>query len=71
MLARVMPMVLRFSHNRKNLLCIFQNDDDWGLYVRHDIIKYEQGRFIKGDYQLYYNAFDGFILLTINMKEFR
>lgn len=48
LLARVMPMVLRFSHARKNLLCIFQNDDDWGLYVRHGIIKHEQGRFIKG-----------------------
>lgn len=47
-LARVMPMVLRFSHNRKNMLCIFQNDDDWGLYVKHGIIKHEQGRFIKG-----------------------
>lgn len=48
LLARVMPMVLRFSHKRKNLLCIFQNDDDWGLYVKHGIIKHEQGRFIKG-----------------------
>ena len=27
-LAKVMPMVLRFSHARKNLLCIFQNDDE-------------------------------------------
>jgi len=48
LLLRVMPRVLRFSHNRKNLLCIFQNDDDWGLYVKHGIIKQEQGRFIKG-----------------------
>lgn len=48
LLSRVMPMVLRFSHARKNLLCIFQNDDDWGLYVKHGIIKHEQGRFIKG-----------------------
>lgn len=47
-LAKVMPMVLRFSHARKNLLCIFQNDDDWGLYVKHGIIKHEHGRFIKG-----------------------
>lgn len=47
-LAKVMPMVLRFSHARKNLLCIFQNDDDWGLYVKLGIIKHEQGRFIKG-----------------------
>lgn len=48
LLTKVMPMVLRFSHARKNLLCIFQNDDDWGLYVKHGIIKHEQGRFIKG-----------------------
>ena len=32
LLSKVMPVVLRFSHNRPNLLCIFQNDDDWGLY---------------------------------------
>ena len=48
LLSKVMPVVLRFSHNRPNLLCIFQNDDDWGLYVKHGIIKHEQGRFIKG-----------------------
>lgn len=48
LLAKAMPVVLRFSHARKNLLCIFQNDDDWGLYVKHGIIKHEQGRFIKG-----------------------
>lgn len=48
LLAKVMPMVLKYSHNRPNLLCIFQNDDDWGLYVKHGIIKHEQGRFIKG-----------------------
>ena len=47
-LSKVMPIVLKFSHARKNLLCIFQNDDDWGLYVKHGIIKHEQGRFIKG-----------------------
>lgn len=48
MLSKIMPKVLKFSHNRPNLLCIFQNDDDWGLYVKHGIIKHEQGRFIKG-----------------------
>lgn len=47
-LSRILPKVLKFSHSRKNLLCIFQNDDDWGLYVKHGIIAYEQGRFIKG-----------------------
>lgn len=47
-LSKVMPKVLKFSHARKNLLCIFQNDDDWKLYVKHGIIMHEQGRFIKG-----------------------
>ena len=47
-LSKVMPKVLKFSHARKNLLCIFQNDDDWKLYVKHGIIVHEQGRFIKG-----------------------
>lgn len=47
-LSKVMPKVLKFSHNRPNLLCIFQNDDDWSLYVKHGIIKHNQGRFIKG-----------------------
>jgi len=48
LMARVMPKVLKFSHNRKNLLCIFQNDDDKGLYVKNCIIKPEQARYIKG-----------------------
>lgn len=48
LLSRVMPIVLRFSHNHKNLLCIFQNDEDKGLYVKHSIIKAEQARYIKG-----------------------
>lgn len=48
LLSKVMPKVLKFSHNRPNLLCIFQNDDDWGLYVKHGIIMHNQGRFIKG-----------------------
>ena len=48
LMARVMPKVLRYSHNRENLLCIFQNDDDKGLYVKNGIIKEEQARYIKG-----------------------
>lgn len=46
--AKVVPMVLRFSHDRKNLLCIFQNDEDKGLYVKNKIIKENQTRYIKG-----------------------
>ena len=48
LLARVMPKVLKFSHDRKNLLCIFQNDEDKELYVKNGIIKPEQARYIKG-----------------------
>ena len=47
-MARVMPKVLKFSHDRKNLLCIFQNNEDKGLYVKNGIIKEEQARYIKG-----------------------
>lgn len=48
LMARVMPKVLKFSHNRKNLLCIFQNNEDKGLYVKNGIITEEQARYIKG-----------------------
>lgn len=48
LMAKMMPMVLKFSHNRKNLLCIFQNNEDKGLYVKNGIIKEEQARYIKG-----------------------
>ena len=47
-MAKVVPMVLRFSHDRKNLLCIFQNNEDKGLYVSNKIIKEDQARYIKG-----------------------
>lgn len=48
LLAKVMPKVLRFSHHRKNLLCIFQNNEDKGLYVKNGIIQAGQARYIKG-----------------------
>ena len=48
LMAKLMPKVLKFSHNRKNLLCIFQNDEDKGLYVKNGIIKPDQSRYIKG-----------------------
>ena len=48
LMARVMPKVLKFSHNRKNLLCIFQNNEDKGLYVKNGIIEENQARYIKG-----------------------
>ena len=48
LMARVMLKVLKFSHKRKNLLCIFQNNEDKELYVKNNIIKEEQARYIKG-----------------------
>ena len=47
-LAKVMPKVLKFSHNRKNLLVIFQNQEDRAMYVKKRIIDDGQARFIKG-----------------------
>lgn len=48
LMAKMIPKVLKYSHDRKNLLCIFQNDEDKGLYVKNGIIKPEQARYIKG-----------------------
>lgn len=56
MLAKVMPKVLKFSHNRKNLLVIFQNNEDRAMYVKKGIIEDGQARFIKGS--------------GVNLKEF-
>ena len=48
LLSRILPSVLRFSHNRSNLLVIFQNQEDKDLYVRCRIIQPCQARLIKG-----------------------
>ena len=48
LLAKVMPKVLKFSHDRKNLLVIFQNNEDRAMYVKKGIIDDSQARFIKG-----------------------
>lgn len=48
MLAKVMPKVLKFSHNRKNLFVIFQNNEDRAMYLKKGIIDDSQARFIKG-----------------------
>ena len=47
-LSKVMPKVLRFSHHRKKLLVIFQNQEDRQLYLKHHIINESQARYIKG-----------------------
>ena len=48
LLSKFLPKVLRFSHNKNNLLVIFQNQEDRQLYLKHQIIKEGQARYIKG-----------------------
>jgi len=48
LLSKILPLVLRFSHHRQNLLVIFQNQEDRQLYLNHHIIKDSQARMIKG-----------------------
>lgn len=45
---KLLPKVLRFSHCRKNLAVIFQNEEDKSLFFQNGIIKEEQAFMIKG-----------------------
>lgn len=46
--SRLLPKVLRYSHHRKNLIVIFQNEEDKGLFLKNKIIKEKQAFMIKG-----------------------
>lgn len=48
LVSKLLPRVLRFSHHRKNLAVIFQNEEDKGLFLKNRIIKEEQTFMIKG-----------------------
>ena len=48
LVAKVLLKVLKWSHNRKNLLVIFQNDEDKDMFLKHSIIRKEQAKYIKG-----------------------
>nr|WP_279192182.1 glycosyltransferase family 4 protein [Bacteroides intestinalis] len=48
LVSKLLPKVLRFSHHRKNLAVIFQNEEDKGLFLKNRIIKEEQAFMIKG-----------------------
>ena len=72
LMARMMPKVLKFSHDRKNLLCIFQNNEDKGLYVKNGIIKEEQARYIKGsgvDLKVFCYTPEGNLNDNLNLNE--
>lgn len=48
LVSRLLPKVLRYSHNQKNIAVIFQNDEDKELFLKNDIIKPNQAKYIKG-----------------------
>lgn len=48
LVSKFLPKVLRFSHHRKNLAVIFQNNEDKSLFLRNGIIKEDQVFMIKG-----------------------
>ena len=48
LVSKLLPRVLRFSHHRKKLALIFQNEEDKGLFLKNRIIKEEQAFMIKG-----------------------
>lgn len=48
MMARAVMCVMRFSNHRQNVVTIFQNHDDQGLFYKYNVVKPSQSVFIKG-----------------------
>lgn len=48
MVARVVMRVMRFSNSRKNVVMIFQNHEDEGLFYKFHVVKPGQSAFVKG-----------------------
>ena len=47
-MARAVMRVMRFSNHRKNVVTIFQNHEDEGLFYKYKVSRPEQTVFIKG-----------------------
>lgn len=47
-LSKVLLKILRFSHNYRNLVVIFQNNEDKNLFLQNRLIDEEQSEMIKG-----------------------
>lgn len=47
-LSKVLLKILRFSHNYRNLVVIFQNNEDKNLFLHNRLIDEEQSEMIKG-----------------------
>ena len=48
MMAKAVMRVMRFSNHRKNVVTIFQNHEDEGLFFKYKVVNPEQSAFIKG-----------------------
>ena len=48
LVSKILPKVLRYSHNRNNLAVIFQNNEDENLFLKNNIIDPNKVRMIKG-----------------------
>ncbi len=48
MMARMVMSVIKYSCHREGLTVIFQNHEDKHLFLRHNIVRYDQCSFIKG-----------------------
>ncbi len=46
--ARAVMRVMRFSNRRKNVVTIFQNHEDEGLFYKYKVVNPDQSLFIKG-----------------------
>lgn len=74
MMAKLLPIVLRYSHHRNNLNVIFQNIEDKQLFMEHRIIQEAQARYIKGsgvnlkDYSYTPEPKDGKIIILLTAR---
>lgn len=74
MMAKLLPIVLRYSHHRNNLNVIFQNIEDKQLFLEHRIIQEAQARYIKGsgvnlkDYSYTPEPKDGKIIILLTAR---
>lgn len=74
MMAKLLPIVLRYSHHRNNLNVIFQNKENKQFFLEHRIIQEAQARYIKGsgvnlkDYSYTPEPKDGKIIILLTAR---
>ena len=48
LMAKSVLYIMRFSNRRKNVKVIFQNNEDWALFLKYGVVEESQAEFIKG-----------------------